>query len=320
MSVTAPTGNTWTKQINETGEFVRRATTFRNQVTRSGDSGFKAEPGRYHLYVSYACPWAHRTLLLRKLKGLEDAVSFDVVDTLLGAGGWTLRGEEPGATGDTVNQFEYLREAYSKSASDYSGAITVPVLWDKQTNQIVNNESSEIIRQLNTEFNDFAKNPGLDFYPEALRPAIDEFNEWIYPYINNGVYRAGFARSQRAYDLAVTQLFDSLDRVEQALESSRYLTGPTLTEADIRLWPTLLRFDPVYHTHFKCNIRRIRDYPNIWGYIKDIYGLEGVTDTVNLKHIKDHYYGSHESINPHRIIPKGPAIDFTEPHDRANLG
>lgn len=316
MPVDKPTPNTWKKQINQAGEFVRRPTTFRHAVSADGSTGFRAEPARYHLYVSYACPWAHRTLLVRALKGLNDVISFDVVDTFLQAGGWRFSGEEAGATGDRVNQFDYLSEAYAQSDESYRGAITVPVLWDKRGKKIVNNESSEIIRQLNSEFNSFSGSPDLDLYPAELRSRIDEINAWVYPAINNGVYRAGFARSQKAYDRAVNDLFEALDRAESLLSRSRYLTGSSLTEADLRLWPTLVRFDLVYHTHFKCNVRRIVDYPNLWAFVRDIYALPGVKETLNTRHIVDHYYRSHEVINPHRIVPRGPDLDFSAAHDR----
>ena len=313
-------GNTWETQISDDGEFVRRPAIFRGWVTADGSNGFKAESGRYHLYVSYACPWAHRTLIARKLKGLEEAISYDVVDHLLTDRGWTLTASSPDATRDTVNGATELRQLYSKADSTYAGSITVPVLWDKQTETIVNNESSEILRMFNAEFQDFATRAEVDLYPAEFRGEIDSLNEWIYDQINNGVYRAGFARSQRAYDRAVSRLFEGLDRVEEILSRRRYLTGSKLTEADVRLFTTLVRFDAVYVTHFKCNVRRIVDSPNTWGYVRDIYALPGVAETVNLFHIKHHYFESHRSLNPTGIVPAGPEIGFAAPHDRARLG
>jgi putative glutathione S-transferase len=312
-----PQGTTWQNQIADDGEYRRRPTKFRNAIRADGSTEYRPEAGRYHLYVSYACPWAHRTLIVRKLKGLEEAISVDVVDTFLQAGGWTLRGHEVGATGDSVNHFHALREVYEAAQPDFEGAVTVPVLWDIQGRSIVNNESAEIIRQMNSEFQAFARHPEVDLYPEPLRGAIDDVNEWVYHGINNGVYQCGFARSQQAYDRAAVRLFDSLDRAEGILSRSRYLTGSALTEADVRLFTTLLRFDLVYHTHFKCNLRRLVDYPNLWGFTRDVYGLSGVAETVNVEHIKKHYYCSHESINPFHIIPIGPELDFRAPHDRA---
>jgi putative glutathione S-transferase len=310
------TNTTETKGVEDDGEFVREATTFRDEIEADSGAKFAAVAGRYHLYVSYACPWAHRTLLTRGLKGLTEAISFDVVDTYLGERGWTLTGQEPGATGDSLNHFTALRDAYLTSSPDFEGRVTVPVLWDKQSRCIVNNESSEIIRFFNSEFQAVAEHPELDLYPTALRSQIDEINEWVYECINNGVYRAGFARSQAAYERAVDDLFEALDRCERLLSQNRYLTGPTLTEADIRLFPTLVRLDLVYHTHFKCNLRRIVDYPNLWGYTRDIYSLDGIAETINVEHIKKHYYCSHDSINPFGIIARGPDIDFTTPHGR----
>ncbi|HEY6725062.1 MAG TPA: glutathione S-transferase family protein [Polyangiaceae bacterium] len=310
-------GNTWQNQIGDDGEFRRRPTKFRGAVRHDGSTPYAPEAGRYHLYVSYACPWAHRTLITRMLKGLDHVISFDVVDTYLEAGGWTLRGHEAGATGDRVNHFHALREVYQASQPDFEGSVTVPVLWDIKTRSIVNNESSEIIRQMNSEFQALARHPELDLYPERLRSEIDAINDWVYHGINNGVYQCGFARSQAAYDRAATRLFDSLDRAEALLAKARFLTGPELTEADVRLFPTLLRFDLVYHTHFKCNLRRIVDYPNLWGFVRDVYALPGVSETVNVEHIKKHYYCSHESINPFQIIPIGPDLDLRAPHDRA---
>lgn len=305
----------WTKNISKKGEFVRKDSTFRNVVTADGSSGFKAEAGRYHLYVSYACPWAHRTLILRKLKGLEKVISYDCVDWLLLSDvGWEFKEHQ-----DTINNCRYLKDIYFKAKPDYDGRFTVPVLWDKATKTIVNNESSEIIRMLNSEFNAYCptvEQSNLDFYPADLRSKIDAINEWIYNDINNGVYKSGFATSQEAYDKAVLQLFKSLDKVEDILSKSRYLMGNQFTEADIRLFATLVRFDMVYHQHFKCNKKRIIDYPNMWNYIREIYQIPGVADTVNMEHIRNHYMQSHTSINPFRIVSIGPDLDFMAPHDR----
>jgi glutathionyl-hydroquinone reductase len=308
---------TWQSQIDTSGEFKRRPTTFRDSVVADSAGTFPAEEGRYHLYVSMACPWAHRTLLVRMLKGLEHAVTVDVVDTLLADEGWTFGGQEPGATGDRVNGFARLRDAYEATDASYSGAVTVPVLWDKKSKRIVNNESSEIIRQFNTEFRSLAKHPELDLYPVALRDQIDEVNSWVYADVNNGVYRCGFARSQEAYDKAATALFSALGRLEAMLDKTRFLIGNELTEADVRLFPTLVRFDLAYHTHFKCNLHRLAEYPNLWAYTRDIYSLPGVADTINVTHIKHHYYRSHTNINPFQIVPIGQAVDFTAPNDRA---
>ncbi len=309
-------GNTWNSEVTESGEFIRHQTSFRSQIRADGSTDFAPESGRYHLYVSYACPWAHRTLITRKLKGLEDAISFDVVDPVLPNTGWSFDNSAPGATGDTVNGFRDLREAYSTSNSKFDGAITVPVLWDKQTRRIVNNESAEILRMFNSEFQSCATTPDLDLYPESKRKQIDELNDWIYPCINNGVYRCGFATKQVAYSRAFKDLFGALDRTEKILAGSRYLTGSELTEADVRLFTTLVRFDAVYVTHFKCNLKRIVDYPNLWGYTRDIFQSAGVAETVCMEHIKTHYFASHRQINPLGIVPDGPALDFESPHGR----
>ncbi|MEE9571039.1 MAG: glutathione S-transferase family protein [Gammaproteobacteria bacterium] len=303
------------------GRFVRTEAQFRSWITAdgsagpSGDGGFKAEPGRYHLYVSYACPWAHRTLIYRVLKGLEDMISLSVVDWFMGEVGWTFNNAE---LPDTINNAELLHEVYTAAQKDYSGRVTVPVLWDKESGTIVSNESSEIIRMLNSAFDDVGATPG-DYYPEHLRAEIDALNERIYDTVNNGVYKSGFATTQEAYEQAVTPLFDSLDWLDARLSSQRYLTGDRITEADWRLLTTLLRFDPVYVGHFKCNVRRIADYPNLSGYVRDLYQQPEVAATLRLDHIKSHYYGSHESINPTRIVPVGPVIDYSAPHDRARL-
>ena len=303
----------WTER-DETGQFNRMPTHFRDRVTADGSSGFKAEAGRYHLYVSLACPWAHRTLIMRSLKGLKEAIGVSIVDAVLSDKGWIFS-DAPGAIPDSINQALYLQEIYLKAAPKYTGRITVPVLWDKEKQTIVNNESREIIRMLDVEFGTIAKS-NLDLYPSALSEAIDHTIDAIYKPINNGVYRSGFATSQSAYEAAVTELFENLDRWETVLETQRYLCGDRLTEADICLFTTLLRFDSVYHGHFKCNLKRIADYPNLWNYLKDLYQHPLIKETCNLDHIKRHYYMSQTQINPNRIVPKGPLIDFDERHDR----
>ena len=305
------------------GRFVRKDSAFRNWITADGSAGptgtagFAAEPGRYHLYVSLACPWAHRTLIFRALKGLEDMISVSAVNPLMLGQGWSF---EPGdgVVPDPVNGVGHLHEVYTTADPGYSGRVTVPVLWDKKTGTIVNNESSEIIRMFNSAF-DSAGATGPDFYPEALRGEIDRINASVYDNVNNGVYKSGFATTQEAYEDAVSRLFDTLDGIEHTLSRQRYLAGDHITEADWRLFTTLVRFDPVYVGHFKCNIRRIVDYPNIWGYTRELYQVPGVAGTVNMDHIKNHYYGSHETINPTRIVPVGPDIDFTAPHGRDHL-
>jgi glutathionyl-hydroquinone reductase len=302
---------------NTDGRFVRQATSFRDRVTVDGKSGFPAEAGRYHLYIAWACPWAHRTAIMRRLKGLEDAIGLSAVGSFMGEDGWAFY-DEPGVIPDSVNGADFLREVYAKADSDYTGRVTTPVLWDKETGTIVNNESREIVRMLDTEFEEFATTDAF-FLPEDLRDDIDATIDAIYEPINNGVYRSGFATTQKAYDEAVTEVFDGLDRWEEVLSSRRYLCGDRITEADWCLFPTLVRFDSVYHVHFKCNLRRIVDYPNLWDYTKDLYQQPNVAETVNMDHIKKHYYRSHESINPTRIVPKGPILDFTEPHGRERL-
>lgn len=306
------------------GEFVRAVSSFRNWVTRDGqpgpggEGGFAAEPGRYHLYVSYACPWAHRTLIFRTLKGLEETISVSVVHPLMPAESWVFD-EYPGATKDHVNNANYLYENYMKANPDFTGLVTVPVLWDKKRQTIVNNESSEIIRMFNSAFDEFAKNKNLDFYPEALREQIDAINEPIYDNVNNGVYRAGFATKQEAYDRAFDDLFNTLDDLEERLSKQRYLVGSQITEADWRLFTTLVRFDPVYYNHFKTNKKRLIDYPNLWAYTRELYQVPGVLQTVNMDHIKYHYFASHKSVNPTGIVPKGPVLDFMQPHGREKI-
>ena len=310
----------WYDTKSNGGHFVRKAPQFRSWVSAdgaagpSGDSGFKAEPGRYHLYVSLACPWAHRTLIFRALKGLEQMISISVVHWYMAEDGWTFDVGD-GVVPDTVNAVTLMHEIYTKAMPDYSGRVTVPVLWDKQTKTIVSNESSEIIRMFNTAFDAVGAKVG-DYYPPDLRSEIDSLNERIYTTVNNGVYRCGFATTQEAYEQAITPLFDTLDWLEDRLRAKRYLTGDQITEADWRLFTTLIRFDVVYVGHFKCNIRRIADYPNLSEYLRDLYQQPGIAKTVNLEHIKKHYYESHETINPSRVVPKGPVVDFTAPHNR----
>jgi putative glutathione S-transferase len=299
------------------GRFVRRPSAFRRFVTRDGSSGFKAEPGRYHLYVSLACPWAHRTLIFRKLKRLEAAISLSVLDWEMGADGWEFS-DRPGCTRDQVNGARYLREIYTLAEPRYSGRVTVPVLWDKRERTIVNNESADIVRMLNGAFDDFA-DATVDFCPAPLRAEIDRVNAFVYDNINNGVYRCGFATTQEAYEEAFDALFAALDEIERRLARRRYLVGDRLTEADWRLFTTLVRFDAVYHGHFKCNLRRIADYANLAGYLRELYQVPGVAETVDMHHIKHHYYRSHRGLNPTGIVPKGPALDFAAPHGRDRL-
>ena len=310
----------WYDTSSTGGKFVRKEAQFRNWVTPdgapgpTGEGGFEAAAGRYHLYVSYACPWAHRTLIFRRLKGLEDAIPVSVVHWYMAEDGWTFA-PGPGVVADPINGAPFMRDVYTAADPHYTGRVTVPVLWDKERNTIVSNESSEIIRMLNSAFDGIGATPG-DSYPEALREEIDAVNERVYGDVNNGVYKSGFATSQEAYEEAVTTLFGTLDWLEERLGGQRYLVGDQITEADWRLFTTLLRFDPVYVGHFKCNIRRIVDYPNLWGYTRDLFQQPGVADTVHMDHIKRHYYESHDTINPTRVVPVGPAIDFDAPHDR----
>ena len=314
----------WVDQWYDTkvsdGYFVRQSAQFRNWITPAGDAGptgvggFKAEPGRYHLYVSLACPWAHRTLIFRKLKGLQDIISLSVVHWNMAENGWTFEAGD-GVISDQVNGAKFMHQVYTNAEPRYSGRVTVPVLWDKKCGTIVSNESSEIIRMFNSAFDGLGARVG-DYYPKALRAQIDELNERIYGTLNNGVYRCGFAKTQAAYEEAVTPLFDTLDWLEDILAKTRYLTGTLITEADWRLFPTLIRFDPVYVGHFKCNLRRIIDYPNLSNYLRDLYQQPGIEQTVNMRHIKEHYYGSHETINPSKVVPLGPDIDFTQVHNR----
>ncbi|MCP5089188.1 MAG: glutathione S-transferase family protein [Rhodobacteraceae bacterium] len=318
----------WVDQWYDTkatgGRFVRKAPQFRNWITAdgspgpSGAGGFQAEAGRYHLYVSLACPWAHRTLIFRALKRLESMISVSVVHWFMAENGWTFQAGD-GSVPDTINGADFMYQVYTTAQPDYSGRVTVPVLWDKKTKTIVSNESPEIIRMFNTAFDDIGAKPG-NYYPDELRPEIDALNDRIYDTVNNGVYKAGFATTQEAYEEAIAPLFDTLDFLEERLSGQRYLTGATITEADWRLFTTLVRFDPVYVGHFKCNIRRVADYPNLSGYVRDLYQQTGVAETVNMTHIKNHYYASHETINASRVIPLGPEVNYAAPHDRTKFG
>ncbi|MGE0338426.1 MAG: glutathione S-transferase family protein [Xanthobacteraceae bacterium] len=313
----------WYDTKSTGGRFERTTTSFRNWITPdgapgpAGAGGFAAEKDRYHLYVSLACPWAHRTLIFRKLKNLEDLISVSIVNPLMLEEGWTFN-DYPGATGDILLHKQRLYEVYLAAKSDYTGRVTVPLLWDRKQNTIVNNESSEIIRMFNSAFDDLTGNRE-DYYPQALRADIDAVNARVYKNINNGVYRAGFATSQTAYEEAFRTLFSELDNVETRLSNQRYLAGNRLTEADVRLFTTLVRFDAVYVGHFKCNLRRIADYPNLSNYLRELFQMPGFGSTTNFDHIKTHYYGSHRQINPTGIVPVGPELDLGAPHDRARL-
>jgi putative glutathione S-transferase len=305
------------------GKFKRADAAFRNWVTKdgspgpSGEGGFKAEPGRYHLYVAYACPWAHRTLMVRKLKRLEDVIDVSVVHPFMGKMGWSFE-HDGDAQGDPLFGSKYVHELYQRAKADYTGRASVPVLWDKERGTIVSNESSEIVRMFNSAFDEWG-DASIDLYPAPLRAEINAVNEGVYHNVNNGVYKCGFATSQEAYEEAFRALFDELDGLEERLAKHRYLVGDRITEADWRLFATLVRFDPVYVGHFKCNLRRIYDYPNLWNYTKELYQVPGIAATVNIDHIKRHYYGSHETVNPTRIVPVGPEIDYSTPHDRERL-
>ena len=312
----------WYKS-GQDGAFQRKQAQRRHWLTAdgrpgpSGEGGFAAEAGRYHLYVSLACPWAHRTLILRKLKGLESLIEVSVVSWLMLENGWTFD-KTLGSTGDALDGFDFLHQRYTADTADYSGRVTVPVLWDTRQGRIVNNESADIIRMFNSAFDGITGNT-LDFYPAPLRNCIDALNERIYPAINNGVYRAGFATSQQAYEQAFDEVFAELGHLEQLLGEKRYLAGHYLTEADIRLFTTLIRFDAVYHGHFKCNLRRLADYPNLSNWLRELYQWPGIGETVHLDHIKRHYYASHRTINPTGIVPKGPALGLDAAHDRQRL-
>ena len=310
-----------TKELE--GHFVRTSPQFRNWITSdgsagsSGDAGFKAETDRYHLYVSLACPWAHRTLIFRELKGLQNIIPISVVHWHMAENGWTFKTGE-GVVQDTVYGVENLHQLYTIAKPDYSGRVTVPVLWDKKNKTIVSNESSEIIRMFNTAFNGTGARSG-DYYHKDLRDKIDKLNTVIYKTINDGVYKAGFATTQQAYESAIIPMFETLDWLESHLATHRYLIGDQITETDWRLFTTLVRFDPVYFGHFKCNLRRIADYPNLFGYVRDLYQQPGISSTVNMEHIKRHYYESHETINPTKIVPLGPTIDYSLPHNRSSI-
>lgn len=314
----------WYDTKSSGGAFKRSEAAFRNWITAdgsagpSGEGGFEAESGRYHLYVSYACPWAHRALIFRALKGLNDHITVSAVHPDMLSDGWHFGTDFAGATGDTLYGLPFMRDVYLKALPDMSGRVTVPVLWDKQRETIVSNESSEIIRMLNNAFDGITGNTD-DYWPADQRGAIEEVNARIYDTLNNGVYKAGFATTQSAYDAAIHPLFDTLDWLEQRLSTSRYLMGDKQTEADWRLFTTLIRFDPVYHLHFKCNRARIIDYPNLWAYTRDLYQTKGVAETVKMDHIVRHYHYSHESINPHRILPINPVLDYLAPHGRDRM-
>lgn len=318
----------WFDEVSDDGEYVRKDSQFRNWITQdgragvSGEGGFSAEKDRYHLYVSYACPWAHRTLIFRKLKKLEEFISVSVVHPFMDNDGWDFNDDYPAATGDQLYHFKHMHEIYTKAQADYSGVVTVPVLWDKKQHTIVNNESSEIIRMLNTAFNHLIDDDdarALDLYPESKQSSIDIINSMVYDNINNGVYRTGFATTQMSYEKAYHRLFNALDEMEEILSKQRYLTGKQITEADWRLFVTLIRFDAVYVGHFKCNKKRIIDYPNLYNYMLELYQWPGIAETTFLDHIKHHYYYSHDMINPTRIVPLGPELDLMQKHNRDNI-
>jgi putative glutathione S-transferase len=311
----------WYDTKSTGGKFERSTSQFRNWITKDGSSGptgkagFKAEPGRYHLYASYACPWVHRVLIYRKLKGLEKIINVSFVHWYMAEHGWTFAKDDMGIVRDHLFNLDFAYQIYLKADPNYSGRVTVPIIWDKETNTIVSNESSEIIRMLNSSFDNIGANEG-DYYPENLRYEIDELNDRIYETINNGVYRCGFATTQQAYEEAVHPLFESLDWLEERLSKSRFLLGDQPTEADWRLFPTLYRFDSVYFSHFKCSIKRIVNYPNLWAYTRDLYQWPGIRETVNMEHARRHYYESHDTINPTRIVPVMTEINLDEPHNR----
>ena len=307
----------FSKETDTTGRFVRQQSVFRDWVRADGSTPYAPEAGRYHLYVSLACPWAHRTVIVRQLKGLQDAIGMTVVDPIRDERGWRFLPDEP----DPLNGFTFLSEAYRVSDPGFDGRVTVPVLWDTRTGRIVNNESADIVRMLNAEFDGLdGVDRSFDLYPPALRDEIDVVNERVYDNVNNGVYQAGFASTQEAYEEAFDRVFATLEGLDERHGSRRYLAGDGVTEADWRLFTTLVRFDPVYVGHFKCNLRRIADHPNLSGYLRDLYQRPGIADTVNLDHIKRHYYVTHRQINGTGIVPKGPALDWDEPHDRDRLG
>lgn len=317
----------WVDQWYDTdatdGKFERSESQFRNWVTAdgsagpSGEGGFKAEPDRYHLYVSLACPWAHRTLIMRTLKGLESMITVSVVNPYMRDHGWTFVKDE-GVVADPIFNAEYMHQIYTAADPKYTGRVTIPVLWDKKQNKFVSNESSEIIRMFNSAFDGVGAKAG-DYYPEALRAEIDHINDKVYDNVNNGVYKSGFATTQQAYEEAVYPLFDTLDELEEILSKQRYLVGEQITEADWRLFTTLIRFDAVYHGHFKCNLKQIEDYPNLSDYVRELYQWPGIAETVNMKHIKEHYYRSHNTINPTEVVPAGPVLNLDGPHLRGKF-
>ena len=309
--------DTWYDTTKSGGAFERSTAKFRNWITVDGSTEFQAESGRYHLYVSLACPWAHRTLIFRKIKNLTAHISFDVVHPDMLSDGWTFESDRTGATGDRLFGLPFARDIYLRADPKISGRVTVPILWDKHKQTIVSNESSEIIRMFNCAFNQLTGN-SLDFYPPELHEAMEPINQRIYDTLNNGVYRCGFATTQAAYDAAVKPLFHTLDWLEERLACNRYVMGDRLTEVDWRLFPTLLRFDNVYHLHFKCNRKRIIDYPHLWAYTRELYQYDGIAETVNMDHIVRHYHYSHDTINPNRIIPINPDIDWHAPHGRGD--
>ncbi len=308
--------DTWIR--NQGGEFKREPTTFHDEVQTDKGAAFPVAPERYHLYVSYACPWAHRTLIARALMGLEEAIGVSVVHPHMLEDGWSFETDFDGATGDPLGERDFLRQLYADADSEYSGRVTVPVLWDSQRETIVNNESREIIRIFSTQFRELATK-NIDLCPEGRRERVDELIDAIYQPINNGVYRSGFATTQEAYDSAVTELFEALQKWDDHLEDHRYLAGEVFTEADICMFTTLLRFDPVYYGHFKCNVRHVYEFDNLWNYTLEIYQMPGVAETCRLDHIQSHYYYSHESINPTRVVPKGPVVDRLQEHTRDRL-
>ena len=319
MQEKVPAAAQFTTETNARGAFVRQAYTIRDRITADGASGFRAEAGRYHLYVSLACPWAHRAIIVRGLLGLESTISMSVVDPIRDERGWAFR-DGPGYSRDPINDFSFLSEAYLLTDPEYTGRYTVPCIWDRATHRLVTNNYPDITIDFETQFGAFHRPDAPDLYPESLRAEIDAVNALVYDDVNNGVYKAGFALTQAAYEAAFDALFARLDWLEQRLARQRFLVGNQVTEADIRLFTTLVRFDAVYFGHFKCNLRRLIDFPNLWGYARELYQRPGFGETVNFDHIKRHYYMTHEQINPTRIVPKGPLIDWHAPHDRAALG
>lgn len=307
----------WHHEVNNK-KFAEEMDQFNHFITTDGSSRFEPEPHRYHLYIALACPWACRTLVFRKLKGLEDIISLSIVDPIMGEDGWFFS-SEPGCIPDDINGCQYLHQIYTRANPNFTGRVSTPVLWDKKHNTIVNNESSEIIRMFNSQFNDLT-NSTDDFYPDHLHTHIDTINEIIFQNINRGVYKAGFSDNQHDYNLAFDTLFRTLDEMEDRLSYNRYLVGDQITEADWRFFMTLIRFDAVYYVHFKCNLRLIQNYPNLYGYTRELYQHPGIAETINFEHIKQHYYASRRHINPYRIVPKGPAMDFSTPHHRENCG